>query len=181
MFDLPDLERILAFEKPILEMILRGTLMYLGLFGLLRVTLKREAGGLGITNLLLVVLLADAAQNAMADDYHSIADGAVLVCTILFWSMALDWLGYRFPRSVGRFIHPQPLPLIEDGRLIRRNLRQELITRDELMTQLRLAGIEEISEVRRAHMEGNGEISVVRFENGEARASGSGESPEGDR
>jgi hypothetical protein len=60
------------------------------------VTLKREAGGVGITDMLVIVLLADAAQNAMAGEYKSISDGLVLVSTIIFWSYALDWLGYRY-------------------------------------------------------------------------------------
>ena len=60
------------------------------MFALLRFVLKREAGTLAITDLLVVVLIADAAQNAMADDYRSVPDGLLLVATIVFWSYALD-------------------------------------------------------------------------------------------
>jgi uncharacterized membrane protein YcaP (DUF421 family) len=161
-----DWASVLSFGTPLGEILVRGTLTYLALFALLRVTLKREASTLGLTNLLVVVLIADAAQNAMADDYRTIPDGLLLVATILFWSYALDWLGFRFPRTVGRFVHPAPLPLVIDGRLQRRNMRAELITVDELKTQLRLQGVADLSEVRRAYMEGNGEISVVRVQPG---------------
>lgn len=156
-----DLVAILAPEKPILEMVLRGTLTYLALFLLLRFTLKRESSTVGVTNLLLLVLIADAAQNAMADDYSSVADGIVLVATILFWSYALDWLGYRVPR-LRRFVHPDALPLVLNGQLQVRNMRRELITEEELWTQLRLQGIEDLSEVRAVYLEGNGEVSVLR-------------------
>ena len=103
-------------QVSVLEIILRGSVMYLALFLLFRLVLKRESGAVGITDLLVVVLIADAAQNAMAAEYTSLTDGLLLVATIIFWAYALDWLGYRVP-FVQRLVHPRPLPLITDGRL----------------------------------------------------------------
>ncbi len=159
--------RLFAFETPWLEIVVRGTAIYLGLFLLLRLVLKRQAGTVGITDLLVIVLIADAAQNAMADDYKSISDGILLVCVIIFWSHALDWLGYAFP-SLNRFVHPPPLPLIRNGQLLRQNMRRELITHEELMTQLREQGVLDIKEVKMACMEGDGRVSVVPFEKQES-------------
>jgi len=158
-----DVAKIFLPNTPILEVFIRGTVTYIALFLLLRFARKRQAGGVGMTDLLVIVLIADAAQNAMADDYTSVLDGILLVGTIVFWSFTLDWLGYHIP-LVERLIHPPPLPLIEDGQLNRRNLREELITREELMTQLRSQGVESINEVRKAYMEGNGDITVLRKE-----------------
>nr|MBP7571903.1 DUF421 domain-containing protein [Acidobacteriota bacterium] len=70
-----DWGRVFAFDTPWLEIVVRGTAIYLGLFLLLRLVLKRQAGTVGITDLLVIVLIADAAQNAMADDYRSVPDG----------------------------------------------------------------------------------------------------------
>ncbi|GAB4200868.1 MAG: DUF421 domain-containing protein [Roseiflexaceae bacterium] len=162
MFDL-DWGHILLPDTPLLEIFIRGTLMYLALFVMLRIVLRRQSGTVGITDLLVVVLLADASQNAMADDYHSIADGVLLVATIIGWSYALDWLGYHIP-VVQRFVHPPPLTLVQDGQMQRRNMRKELITAEELMTQLREQGIESLDQVKRACMEGDGQISVVKHE-----------------
>ena len=147
-------------ETPLLEIFLRGTAMYLGLFVLLRVIMKREAGTVGITDLLIVVLLADAAQNGMAGDYRSIADGLLLVGTLIFWAYFLDWLAYRFPR-IQRLIHPPALPLVENGRMLKRNMRKEFITEEELVSMLREQGVEDVGEVRKAYMEGDGKISVI--------------------
>jgi len=160
-------EHVFVPNTPLLEIVLRGSVMYLGLFVLLRLVLKRESGAVGITDLLVVVLLADAAQNGLADDYRSIPDGLLLVVTIVFWSWALNWLGFRFPVFQG-MIHPKPLPLIRDGRLLRRNLEKELITEGELMSQLRLQGVDDIAEVSAAYMEGDGRISVIQ-QNGASR------------
>jgi uncharacterized membrane protein YcaP (DUF421 family) len=164
-----DWEHIFVPSTPLLEIFLRGSVMYLGLFALLRLVLKRESGAIGITDLLVVVLLADAAQNGLADDYRSIPDGLLLVATIVFWSWALDWLGFRFP-VFQRLVHPKPLLLIRDGRLLRRNLEKELITEGELMSQLRLQGVENLGEVSAAYMEGDGRISVIQ-QNGANRGS----------
>jgi uncharacterized membrane protein YcaP (DUF421 family) len=143
----------------VVEMILRGSLMYLFLLGCLRF-LRRETGVIGITDLLVVVLIADAAQNAMSRDYTSVTDGVILVATIFGWDYLLDWAGYRFPR-VQRLLRPAPLPLVKDGRVVRRNLQRELITEEELMSQLRLQGIDDVTQVQKASLEGDGRISVI--------------------
>jgi uncharacterized membrane protein YcaP (DUF421 family) len=147
-------------QTPVLELIVRGSVIYLALFTLLRVILKRQSGTLGLTDLLVIVLIADAAQNAMANEYRSITEGLILVATIIGWSYALDWLGYWCPR-VQRFIHPPALPLVQAGRLLRHNMRRELVTEEELMSQLREQGIHELTEVKLAYMEGDGRISVI--------------------
>jgi uncharacterized membrane protein YcaP (DUF421 family) len=141
------------------EIFLRGTVVYIFLFFILRL-LRREAGAIGISDLLLVVLIADAAQNAMSSDYKSITDGLILVSSIAFWDYFLDWLGYRLP-SFRRLLRPAPLLLIKDGRLLWRNMRQEMITEDELMGKLREHGVERIEEVKKAYLEGDGRISVI--------------------
>jgi uncharacterized membrane protein YcaP (DUF421 family) len=127
----------------------------------LRFLLKRQTGVIGIADLLVIVLIADAAQNAMAAEYKSITEGALLVLTIVFWNYALDWLGYRFP-AFQRLVRPPPLPLIKDGQMLLRNMRQEKITQEELNSQLRQQGIESCDEVREAFIEGDGRISIIK-------------------
>ncbi|HEX6186107.1 MAG TPA: YetF domain-containing protein [Pyrinomonadaceae bacterium] len=146
------------------EIVLRGTFVYLLLFFVLRV-LRREAGALGISDLLVVVLIADAAQNAMSSEYKSVTEGAVLVGTIVGWDYLLDWLGFNFP-TLGRVLRPAPLPLVKDGQLLRRNMRKEMITTEELMSLLREQGVESLDEVRRCYLEGDGHVSVIKSDAG---------------
>jgi uncharacterized membrane protein YcaP (DUF421 family) len=113
-----------------------------------------------MSDLLVLVLIADAAQNAMADDYTSLASGSLLVATIIGWSFALDWLAYRVP-GIGRIVHPEKAPLVQNGRLIRPTLRREMITEEELMSEIRLQGVERLEDVHAVYLEGNGEISVI--------------------
>lgn len=142
------------------EIVLRGTVIYLFLFFALRI-LRREAGSIGISDLLVVVLIADAAQNAMSAEYHSLTEGLVLVLTILFWNFSLDALAYRFPR-IRWLVRPPPLPLVRNGRLQRQNMRKQMITEDDLMSQLREHGVERPDEVKLCFLEGDGQISVVK-------------------
>lgn len=158
-----DWNSIFLPDIPLLEIILRGSVMYITLFILLRIVLKRQTGSLGMTDLLLITLIADASQNAMAGGYNSIVSGIVLVCTIMFWSYLFDWLGFKYP-WFARLVEPAPLPLIKDGKPLRRNMRRELITDEELMSQLREQGLDDFGKVKEAYIESSGHISVVPYE-----------------
>jgi uncharacterized membrane protein YcaP (DUF421 family) len=146
------------------EIVLRGTLVYLLLFFLMRV-LRREAGTLGISDLLVVVIIADAAQNAMSSEYKSVTEGAVLIGTIIAWDYLLDWIGYKFP-ALRRLLRPAALPLVKDGKALRQNMRKELISMEELMSMLREEGVEHISDVKRCYLEGDGHVSVIKKDSG---------------
>jgi uncharacterized membrane protein YcaP (DUF421 family) len=121
---------------------------------------KQASGGLNLADVLLIVMIADAAQNAMAGEYTSVTDGLILVLTLVFWSVAIDWLTVRVD-FFGRLVHPPPREIVCDGVELKRALRLEMITHEELMTHVRQAGSESIEDVKRAWVEGNGEISVV--------------------
>ena len=87
----------------------------------------------------------------------------VLVLTIVFWDLLINWLSYRF-KPIERLLAPAPLTLIENGRMNRRNMRKELITEEELRSQMRQQGVNEFEEVKRACLEATGEISVVKID-----------------
>lgn len=156
-----DWHRILAPDIPLLEIFIRGTAMYLGLFVLFRIALKREVGSMGITDLLVVVVIADAAQNGMAGEYHSISDGLILSGVIIFWSHALEWLSFRFT-FLRPLLSPPPVPLIKNGKLIKKNMRRELMTEEDVLSQLRQQGVEKVEDVKEAMLEEDGHFSVVR-------------------
>ena len=155
--------QILTPSVALAELFFCGTLVFLGLMLLFRLLGQRESGGLGLTDLLVVVLVVDAASAGLTGDTDTIGDGFILVLTILFWSVVLDAASYRWPR-LGRVLKARPKPLIEDGRLNRRVMRRELIPDVEVFAQLRLHGIEELRQVHRAYLEPNGMISIVPVE-----------------
>jgi uncharacterized membrane protein YcaP (DUF421 family) len=152
---------LVGFDVSPLELIARGTVFYWFLFVVFRFVLRRDVGGIGVADVLLVVLIADASQNAMTGGYKSVAEGCVLVATLVAWNYLLDWAAFR-SRRVARFVEPQPLPLIRAGRVLHRNLRAEFITVEELRSHLRQNGVTSESEVRLACMESDGKLSVLK-------------------
>lgn len=151
---------VLRPTLPLPEAFLRMSMVYLVLYLLLRLVLKREAGVLGITDLLVVVLLADAVQNAMAGGYQSVTDGLILAAILIFWDWALSYLAFHW-RSIRRVLRPAPLLLVRDGEVVWANLRKELLTEEELLGQIRLQGIGRLEDVAYAFMETDGRVSVV--------------------
>lgn len=158
-----DWQQLFYPHASIVELMLRGSLVYLAMFGVLRILPSRQVGAVGVSDLLVVLLFANAVQNAMTSNYSSITDGAVLLLTIVGWSYLFNWLGYRFPRFQ-RFLTPPPLLLVKDGEIIQQNLERGLINKRELMSQLRQQGVHSLNQVKKAYIEGDGRLSVFTNE-----------------
>jgi hypothetical protein len=96
-----DWQQMFALSVSPLELIIRGSLIYCFLFLIFRVILRRDVGAIGIADVVVLVLIADAASNAMSGEYKSITDGVILVSTIVAWNVLLDWLSFRSPPLAG--------------------------------------------------------------------------------
>lgn len=158
-----DIAQLMQFTVAPLELILRGTIMFWFLLLIFRLILRRDIGSASITDFLFVVILGDAAQNAMIGEGSSVSDGMLLVSTLVAWNYSLDVLGYRFP-WIDRLLSARKLCLVRDGKLQRRNLRKEFITTDEVHEKIREAGLERLDQVKFMYMESDGEISVIKRE-----------------
>jgi len=163
---MPDWGELFRPSAPLAEILVRGTVMFLALFAMMRVVGKREAGAHSLTDLLVVVLVAEAAAHGMAGESRAIPDSLLLIATILFWSVALDALAYRW-EPLARLLKGRPAALIVDGEINQHALRREFMRRDELTAQLRLHGITDVRDVARAYLEPSGMISVIRKDQGE--------------
>jgi uncharacterized membrane protein YcaP (DUF421 family) len=154
-------QELFVFSMPWAEIIVRGTAIYWFLFLIFRFIIRRDVGSVGIADVLILVMVADASQNAMAGDSKSIADGMLLIATLIFWNVLLDWLSYRNP-AFRRLVQPRPLRLVKDGRMIKRNMKKEYITEEEVMQALREEGIDALDQVKAVYLESDGEFSVVK-------------------
>lgn len=158
-----DWESVFVPAISLAEIVLRGSIMYLGLFVILRFMGRRQAGSFGPADLLVIVLIADAAQNALGKDYGSVTEGLVLVLTIVAWEYAIDWVSYHVP-AARPWLQAPGLVLVRDGRTIPANLQKELISGEELDAQLREREVDDIQLVRLATLEGDGRLSVLKRE-----------------
>lgn len=165
---LPNLEtnwsEIFIPTYSITDLVVRATLIYLVLLGLLRF-MRRETGSVGVTDLLFIVLLGTAVKNALLTEHKSVTEAFVLVGTIALWNFLFNWLSHKFP-AIEQILRPQPLLLILNGKFMRRNMRQELLTEQELLSLIRKKGIEHVEEVKQCHLEPDGELSVILLKSG---------------
>jgi uncharacterized membrane protein YcaP (DUF421 family) len=156
-----ELPSLFEFSVPPIELIVRGTFVYVGLVLLFRFVLRRDLGQLGVADVLFIVLIADAAQNGMAGEYRTLADAFVLLATLAACNLALDWAVFRF-EWMQRVFEPPSVELVRAGRILRRNLKREWMTVDELLGKLRQEGIADVADVKLAILERDGKFSVVK-------------------
>jgi uncharacterized membrane protein YcaP (DUF421 family) len=150
---------VFALHTPLLELVVRGTVLYLAILLLMRFMLRRSAGELDRMDLVFLLLLSEAAQPGFGQ-YRSVGDTVVVIVTLMAWSYVLNALSYHVP-GIERLLEPPPLQVVRNGRMLRRRMRREYLTEDELMRRLREEGIDDLKEVRAAYVEADGSISVI--------------------
>jgi uncharacterized membrane protein YcaP (DUF421 family) len=156
-----DWSPLFRLEMSLPEILVRGTLVYIALCLLLRIVLKRQAGRVSLSDLLVVSLVAGICRNPLVRNAYSIPDGIAVVAVVLAWSYGLDWLSYHSSLA-HRLIHPKPVVLIREGRVLADNLRRELMTESQLRSQLRKRGVRDPAEVAEAILEASGQVSVIK-------------------
>jgi uncharacterized membrane protein YcaP (DUF421 family) len=147
-------------ETSLWELIARGALLFLGFMFLFRVLPRRTGGEMAPMDLVFLLLITEAASHSLGD-YSSLTDGAVQIGVFVALNYLTNKLSYFFP-AFQRLVEQPPLPIIKDGRVITSNLKKEALTLDELLGHLRLEGVDDITDVKSAHVESDGRLSVVK-------------------
>ena len=149
-------------ENSIPELMGRGAFLFILFMVLFRLLPRRTGGELAPMDLVFLLLITEAASNSMGD-YNSLADGTVIILTMLALNYITNRLSFALP-WFERVMEHKPLQIIRDGQTIPCNLKKEMLTADELMGSLRLNGVDDIAQVRSAWVEGDGRLSVVKKE-----------------
>lgn len=145
----------------LLEIVARTAAVYLALLVGLRITGKRQVGQLTPFDLLLLLLLANAVQNAMVGPDTSLIGGIVAAAVLLLVNALVARFAGR-SRGSERLLEGVPTLLIDHGHVIEMNLRHEGITEEDLLRALREHGVVEVGSVRSAILEVDGAISVLK-------------------
>lgn len=141
------------------EFVLRGVIVYVFLLVILRVTGKRNTGQLAPFDLVLLLVLSNAVQNAMNGGDNSVLAGIISATTLIALHYAVAVMTFK-SKKLEVWIEGTPRTLIHNGVLNEDVMRSELLTRHELAAALRSAGCAEIEHVRVATLENNGQITV---------------------
>ena len=153
-------DEMFGLAMPWWAFVLRACIVYFILLALIRASGKRTMGQFTPFDMLLVVLLGNAVQNALLGQDASVAGGLLLAVTLI----SLNWLvGFASARSerLETIVEGSPVLLARDGQVYRAVLRRELISRADFDKAMREAGVEDIEDIRMAVLENNGHITLV--------------------
>lgn len=159
---------LFALETPLFELLVRGSLLYVGILVLMRFMPRRTGNELAVMDLIFLLLITEVASHSLGE-YTSLGDGLVLVVVLMLWDYLINILSYHVP-FIERLLSSPPLQIVKDGELLRRNMRREFLTEDELMCYLRESGIDRLEEVKAAYIEGKGKITILKVRTGSGEA-----------
>jgi uncharacterized membrane protein YcaP (DUF421 family) len=149
----------------LLEVVLRTAVVYLFLVVVLRLTGKREVGQMSILELVVILIISNAVQNAMVGENTTLWAGLVAVLTLLGMDLGLKALTGR-SRRLRRAVEGEPRLLVRDGRLLDKAVREEGVEPDQVRAAIRAHGLARIEDVRLAVLETDGSISVIPMSEG---------------
>jgi uncharacterized membrane protein YcaP (DUF421 family) len=147
----------------LLDVALRTSVVYLALLVGLRLTGTRQLGQMSTFDLVLLLIIANAVQNAMVGPDTSLAGGLVAAGVLIGWHRAIDWWRLR-SRGLSKLLTGEGVMLIHNGSILQEHCERAGITRNELQQALREHGVARVEDVMLAVLEPDGAISVVRYD-----------------
>ncbi|KHJ55060.1 membrane protein [Aureimonas altamirensis] len=144
-----------------MDIVLRATAMFAILFLLLRLLGKRELGQMTPFEFVVLVVMGDLIQQGVTHNDFSLTGATLAIVTFAFWGLVLSWVTYLFPRAE-KLLDGQPRIVIRDGCLIEDNLRRDRVTRAEVESEMRQAGIAAMEDVAWGILEPQGKFSFIR-------------------
>jgi len=144
-----------------MDIVLRGVAIFVFLYVLMRAIGRRELSTLEPFDLILLIVLGDAVQQGLTQDDYSLTGAFLAIGTIAVMQLLVSYTNFRFPR-LRPLLEGEPIVIVQDGKLIDRNMRRERLTPDDLMSAARLQNIASLDEIAWAVMETSGSISFIK-------------------
>jgi uncharacterized membrane protein YcaP (DUF421 family) len=145
----------------LLDVALRTSIVYLALLAGLRLTGTRQLGQMGTFDLVLLLIISNAVQNAMVGPDTSLAGGLVAAGVLIAWHRVIDWWRLR-NRRFAKLLGGEGIMLIHNGKILDEHCHRAGITRGELLQALREHGVSSVKDVMIAVLEPDGAVSVIR-------------------
>lgn len=143
-----------------MDIVLRASVMFAVVYLLIRLLGKRELGQMTPFEFITLVVVGDLIQQGVTQTDFSLTAATLAIGTFAFWGVVLSWISYLSPKAES-LLEGEARVLIRDGELIERNLRRDRMTRREVESEMRLAGIASVRDVAWALLEPNGKISFI--------------------
>ena len=147
-------------SMPWWEFVLRAVIVYVVLLGMIRLSGKRTMGQFTAFDMLLIVLLGNAVQNALLGSDTSMSGGLLLAATLIVLNWLVGFITAR-SRTAERVLEGAPVVLARNGHLYRDVLRRELVSRDDFAKSMREQGCSDVDRIHLALLETNGHITIL--------------------
>lgn len=144
----------------ILLIVLRSSTVYVCIVLLIRIFGKKELSQLSVTDLVFILLISNSVQNAMVGNNSSLEGGLIAAATLFIINMIFRNLIFKY-KPVEKFLQGEPVILVYEGQIKKKNLDNEKITLHELQAAIHEHGVSDLSEVNLAVLETDGNISVL--------------------
>jgi uncharacterized membrane protein YcaP (DUF421 family) len=143
-----------------MDIALRAAVLYFFLVLVTRVVGRRELSTLSPFDLILLIVLGDAIQQGLTQDDYSVTGAVIAVSTIAALQVATSYISFR-SKKARVVLEGRPIVIMQDGRVIEKNLRRERMTPEELAEEMRLQQIASFDDVQWAIIEPSGSISFI--------------------
>jgi uncharacterized membrane protein YcaP (DUF421 family) len=147
-------------EIPVLELIVRGAIVYFALFALLRFIGKKHVGELSPFDLVVLLIISETVDGSLIGDDHSLTGGLISAATLVAIVQIVGYLTWRY-RSAERLVDGVPTVLVRHGKVNKEVMNDEQVTTAELLEALRREGHSSLSSVRVAILETDGTITLA--------------------
>lgn len=151
---------LFALAMPWWEFILRAVIVYAVVLVMVRVAGKRTLGQFTPFDMLLLVLLGNAVQNALLGPDTSLGGGLLLAATLIVLNYIVGWITTR-SALMEQVIEGEPVVLARHGHVLQKVLQRELVSKADFAKAMRDAGCDEVDEVDLALLETNGHITII--------------------
>jgi len=151
---------LFALAMPWWEFVLRAVVVYVVVLLMVRVAGKRTLGQFTPFDMLLLVLLGNAVQNALLGQDTSLGGGLLLAATLIALNYFVGWITTRSP-AVERVIEGEPVVLARHGHVLQKVLQRELVSKADFAKAMRDAGCDDVDDVDLALLETNGHITII--------------------
>ena len=143
-----------------MDIVVRAFFAFVFVFLITRLIGRRELTSLEPRDLILLVVIGDLIQQGVTQSDMSFTGGMLATGVFAFMALAISYVGWRF-RRIRPLLDPEPLVIVEDGRVIHNKLRKERVTVDEVCAEARLQHITSLDDVQWAVLESGGRISFI--------------------
>ena len=147
-------------QESVLDLFIRGIVVYLGLFVLLRIIGKKHVGELSPFDLVVLLVISETVDGSLIGDDHSLTGGLISAATLVVVVQLVGYFTWRF-KTVEKFVDGLPRILVRHGHVCDNALNREQVTRSELLEALRREGHSSLTNVRFAVLETDGSITIA--------------------